>query len=359
MDMTVTDPPAKTVDRPEGGASVPLVSGKRLQMADIARMAGVSTTTVSRALSGSSLVNKATRKRVTELARSLNYTVNAGAKELRLGHSTTVGVVVPYGAHMRQALSDPFFLGMLGSIADALTERGYDMLLSRIDEENLRLASTPYDSGRAMGIIVIGQGHHHDHLNQLAARGVPLVVWGAQLPNQLYCTVGCDNIEGGRLATGHLLSRGCRRIAFFGDTDQPELVQRLEGYRQALADAGIAFDPALVRRTPAVASGGHDAVLELKAEEVPFDAIFACSDLLAMAAISSLRDLGLRVPLDVAVVGYDDVSLASQFHPPLTTVRQPVEAGGRALVASLLCFLGQVAPRSQLLPIELVVRGSA
>lgn len=342
-----------------GAPGAAAAGGRRLQMTDIARMAGVSTTTVSRALNGSPLVNEATRVRVTELARSLNYTVNAGAKELRLGHSTTVAVVIPHAAGMRQGLSDPFFLGMLGSIADALTERGYDMLLSRVNADNLQMASTPFDSGRAMGIIVIGQWQLHDHLNQLAARGVPLVVWGARLPNQLYCTVGCDNLAGGRLATQHLLARGRRRIAFFGDTALPEVAQRHEGYRRALAHAGVADVPSLAWPASFLADGARAAIAGLRQRGVSFDAIFACSDLLAMTAISTLRELGLRVPEDVAVVGYDDVALAADFHPALTTVRQPIEPGGRALVAALLSFHDNGPPTSQVLPTELIVRASA
>ena len=334
-------------------------AGRRLQMTDIARMAGVSTTTVSRALNGSPLVNESTRVRVTELARSLNYTVNAGAKELRLGHSNTVAVVVPYTESMRQGMSDPFFLGILGSIADALTERGYDMLVSRINADNLQMASTPYDSGRAMGIILIGQWHHHDHLNQLAARGVPLVVWGAQLPNQIYCTVGSDNIAGGRLATEHLLAQGRRHIAFFGDIELPEVAHRYEGYRQAHQSAGIAAAHALAWPASFLADSAREAITGLRSRGVEFDAIFACSDLIAMTAISTLRELGLRVPQDVAVVGYDDVVLAAHFHPPITTVRQPIDLGGRALVAALMGFLDKAPPRSQLLPTELVVRASA
>ena len=333
--------------------------GKRLQMADIARMAGVSTTTVSRALNGSPLVNEATRTRVTELARSLNYTVNAGAKELRLGHSSTVAVVIPYSANTRQGMSDPFFLGILGSIADALTERGYDMLVSRIDADNLQAASLPYDSGRAMGIILIGQWHHHDHLNHLAARGVPLVVWGAQLPNQLYCTVGCNNVEGGRLATEHLLARARRRIAFFGDATLPEVSHRYDGYCQALAAARIALDTRLVWPAPFLADSAAEAIAGLLAQGVAFDAIFACSDLIAMAAVSALRDRGLRVPEDVPVVGYDDVLLAAYFHPAITTIRQPIQEGGRALVDALLSFAGRSTPASRLLPTQLIVRATA
>jgi len=343
----------------EGAAPTGGAAGRRLQMTDIARMAGVSTTTVSRALNGSPLVNEATRVRVTELARSLNYTVNAGAKELRIGHTNTVAVVVPHAEGMRQGMSDPFFLGMLGSIADALAERGYDMLVSRVQADKVHMASTPFDSGRAMGIILIGQWHHHDHLNQLAARGVPVVVWGAQLPNQIYCTVGCDNVRGGRLATEHLLALGRRRIAFLGDTDLPEVAQRHEGYRQALAQAGVPELPSLSWPASFLADSARAAVTGLQQRGATFDAIFACSDLLAMAAISTLREFGRQVPQDVAVVGYDDVQLAAHFHPAITTVRQPIDLGGRGLVAALMSFLDKVPPSSRVLPTELVVRASA
>lgn len=334
-------------------------AGRRLQMTDIARMAGVSTTTVSRALNGSLLVKEETRVRVAELARKLNYTVNAGAKELRLGQSNTVAVMVPYAASNRQAMSDPFFLGILASVADALTERGYDMLVSRIDADNLQAASAPYDSGRAMGIIIIGQWRHHDHLNQMAARGVPFVVWGAQLPNQFYCTIGSDNIAGGRLATGHLLSQGRRNIAFFGDIGLPEVAHRYEGYRQAHERAGLAVSAELSWPASFLAESARSAITGLQERNVAFDAIFACSDLIAMTAIAILGDLGLRVPGDVAVVGYDDVLLAAHFHPPITTVRQQIELGGRALVTALMGFADGAPPSSQLLPTELVVRASA
>jgi DNA-binding LacI/PurR family transcriptional regulator len=346
-------------DRPTPDVAAGSAAQRRLQMADIARLAGVSTSTVSRALSGSKLVNEETRGRIMELARSLKYSINIGAQNLRLKQNRTVGVVVPYDAQTRQHLSDPFFLGMLGSLADALTEQGFDMLVTRVDAEQLDAAAVPFDTGRVIGIVLIGQWRHHEQLNQLAARHVPIVVWGAQLPQQLYCTVGGDNVSGGRLATAHLLEQGCRQIAFFGDVKLPEVAQRHLGYCQALAEHGIAPEPRLLVPASFQPHAGDLAVRELRGRGVPFDALFAASDLLAMSAINGLRDAGLRVPRDVAVVGYDDIELAAYFHPPLSTVQQPIQAAGRALVAALLELVDGKAASSQQLPTRLIQRASS
>lgn len=332
---------------------------QRLQMADIARLAGVSTSTVSRALAGSKLVNEETRTRIMELARSLKYTINIGAQNLRLKQNRTIGVVIPYDSATRQHLSDPFFLSMLGSLADALTEQGFDMLVSRVDAEELDAAAAPFDTGRVIGIVLIGQWRHHDQLNQLAARHVPIVVWGAQLPQQLYCTVGGDNVSGGDLAASHLLQQGRQRIAFFGDINLPEVGQRYEGYCKALQRAGMTIDPALQVSVAFLPDSGRQAVQELLRREVRFDAIFAGSDLLAMTAINTLRTHGLEVPRQIAVVGYDDIELSTYFHPPLSTIRQPIRAAGRALVASLLELIeGRPAPSLQL-PTQLMARESS
>jgi DNA-binding LacI/PurR family transcriptional regulator len=332
---------------------------RRLQMADIARLAGVSTSTVSRALSGSKLISEETRLRIMELARSLKYNINIGAQNLRMKQNRTVGVVVPYDSATRQHLSDPFFLSMLGSLADALTEQGFDMLVSRVDAEQLDAAAAPFDTGRVIGIVLIGQWRHHEQLNQLAARRVPIVVWGAQLPQQLYCTVGGDNLAGGELAGAHLIAQGRSRIAFFGDIKLPEVGQRYAGLCKALTAAGLAADPQLQVSVSFLPDGGREAVQELLRRAVPFDAVFAGSDLMAMTAINTLRQLGMDVPQRVAVVGYDDIELASYFHPPLTTVRQPIREAGRALVASLLELTeGRPAPSLQL-PTQLIVRASS
>jgi len=328
-------------------------------MADIARIAGVSVATVSRALNGSKLINSNTRERIAELARSMNYTINVGAQNLRMKQNRTIAVIVPFDPATRQHLSDPFFLSLIGSIADALTARGLEMLLSRPDAGSLELATQCVDAGRASGLVMIGQWHLHEHLNELAGRGIPFVVWGAKMDDQAYATVGGDNLRGGELATRHLLDAGARRIAFLGDTGLPEIAERFHGYQRAHEAAGIVAEAGLCRQTPFVQQNIVADVESLVQGRVRFDAIFATSDLMAMTAIAALRRLGRRVPEDVLVVGYDDIQLASFFHPSLSTIRQPIGSAGEQLVESLLGQLAGERPASRLLATELVVRESS
>ncbi len=332
---------------------------QRPQMADIARLAGVSVATVSRALNHSEEISLATRERIGALAQSLNYTVNAGAKNLRTKRNRTVAVVIPYDARSRQHVSDPFFLAMLGSLADALTESGFDLLLSRVDADRLDSAGQLYESGVAIGIVLIGQWHHPEQLDTLAARKVPLVVWGAQMPGQRYCSVGGDNVNGGLLATRHLLERGCRHIGFMGDPSLPEVEQRLRGHHLALAEAGLAPQDNLLIQVPFETAQATTGLNALLARGTPLDAVFACSDVLAMSTIQTLRAHHLSVPGDVAVVGYDDITWAAHAEPALTTVHQPITAAGVTIVKALLDIVAGQAVAPCTLPVELVVRRSS
>jgi DNA-binding LacI/PurR family transcriptional regulator len=328
-------------------------------MADIARLAGVSLATVSRALSGSEAVTVATRKRIVDLARSMNYAVNADAKNLRRGNTNTIGVVIPLDAKAKQHISDPFFLSLLGSIADALTERNLDMLVSRVDAEHLDALAQLYDSGRVMGVIVVGQWAHHDQLNLLAARKLPMAVWGASLTQQLYCSVGSNNQEGGYLAVQHLLAQGRSRIAFLGSIQFPEVAQRHAGYVQALGQSALAYDPSLIVSTPFATDLAQDMLQKFFAKARKFDAIFAASDVLAMTAMRLLQLQGVRVPEDVAVVGYDDIAVAALVSPSLSTISQPIAEAGQALVRMVLKLIEGERQQNLALPTQLVVRGSS
>ena len=337
----------------------PAAPVRRPQMADVARIAGVSVATVSRALSDSPLINAKTKARIHAIVRDLNYSVNVAAKNLRQRTNRTVAFVIPFEAGSRQAISDPFLLNILGNVVDALTERQFELLVSRVDASNLNHIAELYQTGRVCGVILIGQWHQHKELNDLAALGVPLVVWGGALPGQSYSTVGGDNLKGGRDATERLLARGARRIAFLGDVELPEVGLRYAGYVDAHRAHGLRVPRSLVFQIPFaahLAQARIDAILNSKPR---FDAVFATSDLLAMLTITALRRIGLQVPADVLVVGYDDVPLAGTFNPPLTTVSQHIDQAGRMMVETLLEVMEGRGKLSTLMPTDLVVRDSA
>lgn len=328
-----------------------------MQMADIARMAGVSTSTVSRALSASPLIPEATRKRILELARSLNYQINVGAANLRKKSVQTVGVVV-LGDSM-QAISDPFILSLFGSVADALDAQGLSLLLTRLSDRHASQMEALVSSRRVAGLVVIGQFTWHMQLNRLAMAGVHMAVWGANLPDAVYPLVGGDNEHGGYLAASHLLSRGCRRIAFFGDVTHPEIGLRHAGYVRAHREAGLMPDERLrvsvlfgESRLRAVVDGWLD-------QGLGFDGVFATSDVAAIVVIGALRSRGLEVPRDVKVVGYDDIDMAGHVHPSLSTVHQPTGLAGQTLVTLLNESVQGLPRRSVVLPATLIERESS
>lgn len=327
-------------------------------MSDIAKLAGVSTATVSRALNGSEAIRPETRERIMALAQAHQYTVHAGAKNLRSGENRTLGLVIPYRASLRMQVTDPFFLSMLGHLADAMTEAQYDLLLSRVNADHLDECAALYDSGRVAGMVVVGQWDHHDQLNALAKRHVPVVVWGAHLPDQLYCSVGSDNARGGFEATEHLIQQGRKRIAFMGDYASGEAKFRYDGYCKALQKYGIAVDPSRVIPSPFTPLEAQQAMHRFCDQHLPIDALFAASDLIAINAMGVLNGQGVSIPEQVSVVGYDNIDMASHSFPPLTTVCQPIDQAGVLLADSLQEVLDDQVTDSKLLPTSLVVRGS-
>ncbi len=328
-------------------------------MAEVARRTGVSVSTVSRALSGSPLVSEKTRNLVRRTAARLGYHVDAAGSSLRTGLTRTIGVVIPLSHAANQGFSDPFFLEILGALADELAARGYSMLLHKVTADPADWIQTIARGRRADGVIVIGQSLHHESLDRVADAGFPLVVWGAQLPGQHYVTVGSDNETGGHDATAHLLEQGCRRIVFLGDPAAPEVAARREGYLRALRESGVAGDAQLELAVRFGSDTAYQAVAGLLEAGTEFDGIVACSDVLAINAMRALAENDRKVPADVAITGFDDIPFAALTLPQLTTIRQDYQTGARLLVDNLLSKLRGEAGTTVVIPTKLVVRASS
>ena len=335
-----------------------MTTRKPRTLADVGRLAGVTAGTVSRALADSPLVSAETRARIRQLADAHDFRPNPLAKRLRTGSRGLIGIVIPLGHEKRQHVSDPFFMTMLGQLADALTESGRDIMLSRVIPKGPDWLDQIIDGGLVDGVLLIGQSDQLETIERVARRYLPLVVWGAVEEGRTHCAVGSDNVLGGRLATEHLLARGARRIAFIGDIRAPEIGMRYKGCSKALSDAGLS-KPLLLKTGLAIDTIEAEVVRLINRHRGRLDSVFAASDVIAMALLRVLADRGIAVPEEVRIVGYDDLSLAAHTVPRLTTVRQDIVAGAGAMVNALFKRLnGKAAPSLALSP-ELIVRNSS
>jgi DNA-binding LacI/PurR family transcriptional regulator len=339
-----------------------VVKGKPTSF-DIAYRAGVSQATVSRALSGSPLVSEETRKKIRAIAEELHYKVDKNASSLRRQNAATLALLLFEDPTSDDSLINPFFLTMLGSITRACALNGYDLLISFQQLSNDWHADYQ-DSHKADGLILLGYGDYlasRSKLERLVEQKTHFVRWGAVVDGQPGISIGCDNVHGGRMVTEHLLSLGLREIAFIGAASPncPEFRDRYLGHTQALEAARVTVRSELqVDAADSTERVGYAAALQLLGRGVPFDAIFAASDLLAIGAMRALADRGLRVPEDVAVAGFDDIPLASFVNPPLTTVLQDTKRAGELLVESLVKAIRGEHVGSQMLPAKLVIRRS-
>jgi DNA-binding LacI/PurR family transcriptional regulator len=333
---------------------------KTRTIADIARLANVSPSTVSRALSDSPLISAETRERIQAIAREHNFTVHAGAQNLRMQRTQTLAAVVSASRPHGRTLTDPFLLELLGEIAAAAAAREYDLLLSESHADSVDWHARFLRSGRADGMILIPRlSERLRQAGSLASMGAPFVVWGPAVASQAYCSIGSDDYQGGRMATEHLIQLGRQRIALLGsDPECLEIKLRYDGYAAALAAAGRSVEPRNTVNGHSTSQAGYEAMRRLLVQTPNLDAVVVMSDVMALGALEALRTAGRSVPGDIAVVGYDDISLAAYCSPPLTTVRQNVPAAGTLLVERLLAAIeGRPAP-SVVLPVELVIRQS-
>ncbi|NNC38404.1 MAG: LacI family transcriptional regulator [Acidimicrobiales bacterium] len=328
-------------------------------MAELARLADVDVSTVSRALNDSPLVKADTKAHVLKIAAETGYVVNASARNLRRQSAQAIGIVIPMAPGSGQTISDPFFLEMVGAVSHAASQKGYDLIVSVPQSETEIAERRLLLTGRADGLIVIGQAGRSERLNKLNTLKSNIVVWGGREGNPNYTLVGSDNKRGGRLASEHLLSLGRKRILFLGDIDLPEVALRYEGYKLAHEEAEVAFDDSLILRQNFGGETAFHALKDFLAAGHEFDAIFAASDVLAMAAIQAVQSASKRVPEDIAVVGYDNVGQASMSTPSLTTIDQHITQGGQMLVNLLLDKIDGKPVKSAFTKTELVVRRSS
>jgi DNA-binding LacI/PurR family transcriptional regulator len=334
------------------------VNRKTTRLEDIAALAGVSISTASRALNDSPSVNARTKQLIWKLAREQDYPFRKYMPAGPIGATGTIALVVPRPQGRESQLDDPFFLELVAGLSDAARERGCDLLVSHFAPVSFEDLAAAMTTSRADGVIFLGQSSLHHAFNRLAEREARFAVWGAQLPDQGYCSVGSDNLTGGRRATLHLARLGRRRIVYLGDTEAPEVGQRVRGYSEALEQAGLGFDEALMVPAHFTVESAEASVDAMIGRGLDFDAIVAASDLIALGAIRSLLHAGRRAPEDVSVVGYDDVPFARYSRPALTTISQDTARAGRLLVSKLLDTGGEGEMRSERLPTELIVRES-
>ena len=319
----------------------------RLRMEDIAKLAGVSTITVSRALRGHPAVRPATREHVMEVARRAGYRMNLPAQNLRLARSRIVSVVVGAPSAALETVSDAFPLDLLRAISQELTRARYSLLLATSDDLQSEVVQA------AEGGILLGQGADDSALHRVAELRIPFVVWGVERRGDSHVTVDTDNRQGGALAAERFAWLGRRRAVFLGDLHHAQVTARAQGFLEAAGPLGLSVRD---EGSDFTFAGGYGAIERLRARGEAFDAVFASSDLIALGALAALRQAGVRAPEDVSVIGYDDTPIAASSVPSLTSVHQNWRQGGQRLARKVIDLIEGRAAASEVLPASLTVR---
>ncbi len=324
-----------------------------VKLHEVAQLAGVSPSTVSRILNGTAVVSELKRKAVEDAVSRLGFVPNPVARGLAGGRTLSIGVIT-------QAIDSPFYGTALRGIEDELDPAGYNPLFmsGRWDASAEARCVSVLRARRVDGIIVL-TGRLTDHALKTCARSVPVVVTGRSLKAPGLFSLNFDNFEGARLATQHLIELGHRHIAYItGDALHPDAIERQRGYRAALEAAGIGYDSSLVVAGEFHERSGMLAVNHLFETRRRFTAIFAANDQMACGVTLGLQRRGLRVPDDVSLVGFDDLPTSEYAMPPLSSVRQPAYEIGRLAAAAMLQLLAGDKPNVQVPAPRLVVRES-
>lgn len=308
---------------------------------ELARQSGVSAATVSRALNGRPEVSASTRQRILDLARELGYSPNASARTLARRRSHLVGLVWDTGYRSHGGQRHPFLQDLLIGFKEALSARGYALILLPIPRDDdadayLRLAR----AHSLEGVLIMGIDEHTPKVATLVGSEVPCVAVDLDVAGPRSSYVTSDNRAGAASAVEHLLGLGHRRIATItGPLDMKPGFERLAGYREALGAADLPGRPEYMRTGDFFPASGHAAMRQLLALDEPPTAVFVAGDAMALAAMNAAQEAGLSVPADLAVVGFDDIEAAALARPTLTTVAQDKESFGSAAVAALSALI--------------------
>lgn len=306
----------------------------RVRSYDVAELAGVSQSTVSRALAGSATITEATRSRVIEAARKLGYQVDDRAARLRSGKTETIAVVVIGQAGAPPSSINPFNFALLGSVCAEAADRGLHSLVSFQSEEE-RFFSQFVERGQADAVIVLGTTTNQaawDYFREANSAQPHMAFWGS--PFDDHAAIRSDNMAGGRLAVDQLLSAGYRRIGFVGDIDSPQrqFAERYEGYSAAMRDNGLTPAPASSGEGATRQEQGRAAIAALLESGSPPDAVFAACDAMAFGAVAELRARGVELPADFGIIGFDGLGGGALCEPPLTTIEPDFAAAAKQLV---------------------------
>jgi LacI family transcriptional regulator len=323
---------------------------------EVAAHAGVSVSTASNVLNKPDLVSMAATRKVHEAIEALGYVPNVAARQLRAGRSNAIGMAV-------MNIANPFFSEVVLGAEDAAEAAGYSVIVGNSYDSTTREARylDLFDRQRLDGVLIAPVHHSLDLLDRFHQRGVPVVLVDRVDPQGRYSSVSLDDVLGGRLAADHLIRSGCRHIAFIGGPSTvPQMRERIEGCRTQVEDAGIRFSLYL---TDTLNVGlGRDFARRIAAlpESDRPDGVFTGNDELALGLLQGLLHAGLRVPDEIAVVGYDDIDFSAAAIVPLTSIRQPSRAMGESAARTLLAQLE--TPRRALSHVrftpELIVRQS-
>ena len=329
---------------------------------DVATKLSVSAATVSRALAGYPGVAPATRQRVLQAAQEMGYHPNVTARRLQKQRTDTIGFIIPtFGPR----LSDPYFGELLSGIGNATVEQDYDILVFTCspDTSAEEQAYARFIQGRRVdGTLVVRTRKHDARIAYLLEQDFPFVAFGRSRVEGDFCYLDVDGTAGIREVTRHLINLGHRRLAIILPPENLMFTHyRRLGFEEAMAEAGLFIEETLVKHGDLTEHSGHEVGRALLAQDDPPSAIVACNDLMALGAISAAQGLGLTVGRDVAVTGFDDVSLAAHSHPPLTTVRQPIYEIGQRITRMLIQLIqGEIPAETQVvLTPQLIVRESS